>query len=500
MSAFADARAIPSGTTFETDIAIVGAGAAGITLALSLARKSLRVLLLESGGDAFDSRTQSLYAGTQTGVPYLKLSASRMRFLGGSTNHWGGWSRPLDVSDFEARPWLAHSGWPFPRSEIEPYFPHAQAWIEAGPLVYDNDKSWFDKFGAPLKLGNGGVYTSFFQFSKMRGSVLPTNFGERYSSDLKREPNLSMLLHANVTNIALAHDAQSIDHLKVATLSGRNFTVKPKYTVLATGGIENARLLLASNDIAPQGIGNGNDLVGRFFADHAIPRDTATLVLFDGNLAPYYQNNQTDKDGTIFRAALAPTETFKKQHQILGSLATIENSVQVDDLGNAAIASTASSFDVDASNAKALSVGCGFELSPDPDRRFTLTRERDALGMPRLQLHMTLADSDYQSYRATLKELGRQLLESRVGMIRLDRATRDEWLSVIDWGNHHMGTTRMSADPKTGVVDPNSRVFGVSNLYVAGSSVFPTYGASNPTMNLVALTLRLANHLKGLFT
>jgi choline dehydrogenase-like flavoprotein len=500
LSAFADARTVPSGTTIETDIAIIGAGAAGITLALSLARKSLRVLLLESGGGAFDSKTQALYAGIQTGVPYLKLNASRMRFLGGSTNHWGGWCRPLDVSDFDARPWLAHSGWPFPRSEIEPYFPHAQAWVEAGPLVYDADKAWFDTFGAPLKLGDGGVYTSFFQFSKMRGSVLPTNFGERYEADLKREPNLSLLLHANITNIALSNDAQSVDHLKVATLSGRSFTVKPKYTVLATGGIENARMLLASNDVMSAGIGNGNDLVGRYFADHAIPRDTATLVLFDGNLAPYYQNNQTDKAGTIFRATLAPTDGFKKAKGILDSLATIEGNAPLDDLGKAAIAANASSMNVDASNAKALSVGCGFELSPDPDRRFTLINERDALGMPRLQLHMTLADSDYQSYRATLKELGRQLLESRIGMIRLDRATRDEWLSVMDWGNHHMGTTRMSTDPKTGVVDPNSQVFGVSNLYVAGSSVFPTYGASNPTMNLVALTLRLANHLKGLFT
>jgi choline dehydrogenase-like flavoprotein len=136
------------------------------------------------------------------------------------------------------------------------------------------------------------------------------------------------------------------------------------------------------------------------------------------------------------------------------------------------------------------------EVSPDPDRRLTLTGERDALGLPRLKLEMRVADSDFAHYRATMAELGRQLLASRAGMLRLNLTSREQWLHKMDWGNHHMGTTRMSADPKSGVVDADSKVFGVENLYVAGSSVFPTYGSSNPTMNLIALTLRLGAHLR----
>ena len=136
-------------------------------------------------------------------------------------------------------------------------------------------------------------------------------------------------------------------------------------------------------------------------------------------------------------------------------------------------------------------------MAPDPERRLTLSGDRDALGMPRLNLHMTVSDDDFARFRDTLKELGRQLLAAKTGMIRLDRTTRAEWLSVLDWANHHMGTARMHDDPKQGVVDANSKVHGVENLYVAGSAVFPTYGASNPTMNLVALVLRLAAHLKG---
>jgi choline dehydrogenase-like flavoprotein len=183
----------------------------------------------------------------------------------------------------------------------------------------------------------------------------------------------------------------------------------------------------------------------------------------------------------------------------MGSLTTVEQATDLDELGQAMAATTAAALGVDASNTKAYSLGCGMELLPDPDRRFTLMHERDALGMPRLQLHMTFSDDDFTRYRDTLKELGRQLLASRIGMIRLDRASRESWFSVMDWGNHHLGTTRMSADPRTGVVDANQQVHGIPNLYVAGSSVFTTYGASNPTMNLVALTLRLANHVKGLF-
>jgi choline dehydrogenase-like flavoprotein len=173
--------------------------------------------------------------------------------------------------------------------------------------------------------------------------------------------------------------------------------------------------------------------------------------------------------------------------------------VDLDDLGVAAVAATASALGVDAGGAKAFSLGCGMELAPDPERRLVLTHERDALGMQRLRLQMRISDQDFAHYRSTMAELGRQLLAAGTGMIRLDRNLRTEWLEVIDWGNHHMGTTRMSDDPRHGVVDPNLAVHGVPNLFIAGSSTFPTYGASNPTLNLVALTLRLANHLRGLF-
>ena len=507
MSAFIDARTLPAGTLFEPDLAIIGGGPAGITLAMALANTRLKILLLESGGANFDPAVQKLYAGNQTstgrtGVRYEALDAGRLRVLGGGTNHWGGWCRPMDAIDFEARPWIPYSGWPFPRAVLEPYYPHAQALVEAGPWIYDQKgDAMAGAKGPVLALGDGGLYTSWFQFSKTRDSVLPTQFGHRYETNLKQAAHVTPLLNANVTAIRLTPDARAVDRLDVATLgsnggTGKHFTVKPRLTVLAAGGMETARLLLASNDVMTAGVGNQNDLVGRFFADNPVPRDVATLVSFAGPLAAVYGSNQILDDGAILRATFAPRAAFCRKAQVAGSLSTVEQPVELDETAKAAVITTALALGANASNAQAYSLGCGMELQPDPDRRLVLTGEKDALGLPRLNLDMRIADQDFDRFHRTLVELGRQLLASRTGMLRINAKSRQDWMKAMEWGHHHLGTTRMHADPKQGVVDADGLVHGLANLYVAGSSVFPSYSASNPTLNLVALTLRLGDHLK----
>ncbi len=317
MPAFSDARSLPPGTVLTPDLAIIGGGPAGISLALALAGAKFRVLLLESGGMDFDAATQKLYDGAEAGVPYIPLDATRLRYLGGSTNHWGGWCRPLDPDDFEKRPWVAHSGWPFARKELEPYFPRAQELVEAGPFLYDALAQSAPALGPMVKLGAGGVYTSFFQFSQWAGNPqhLPTHFGERYAAALKRIGNLKVLLNANVTGLRLSADATQLDHLDLATLSGNRFTVKPRHTVMAAGAIETARLLLASNDVMKTGVGNQHDLVGRFFADHAIPRNTATLVTFGGPIAPYYKTNLNMRRRAFPRHLLAHRRPSRRRRR-----------------------------------------------------------------------------------------------------------------------------------------------------------------------------------------
>ena len=496
MTALIDARSLPDATVLTPDLAIIGGGPAGISLALALANSKLKIVLLESGGMNFDPKIQAMYAGDETGVRYTALDAGRLRFMGGSSNHWGGWCRPMDDLDFEARDWVAHSGWPITRQTLQAYYPRAQELVEAGTWMYDQAGATMAAMAPLMQLGPGGVYTSWFQFSKTRDSVLPTYFGHRYEQDLRAARNVTPYTHANVTGIRLSPSGRNVDHLDVATLNGKHITVKPRMVVLACGGMENVRLLLASNDVVKPGVGNENDLVGRFFADNPIPRDVATLVVFAGSLPAYYGTNTTISNGTILKATFAPTIEWRRKHRVTGSLTTVDYAVELEETGRAAVVTTALALGVDASGARAYSLGCGLELQPDPDRRFTLAPEKDALGLPRLKLDMRVSDSDFALYRKTLTELGRQLLASKAGMLRINYSTRAQWMGALDWGNHHLGTTRMSSDPKQGVVDADCKVHAVDNLYVAGSSVFPTYSASNPTLNLVALTLRLGDHLK----
>lgn len=494
LSGFIDARTVPSGQVVETDLVLVGGGPVGISLALLLADLPIRMVLLEGGGMEFDEKTQALYQGAIEGDGYLGLDTVRLRYLGGSSNHWGGWSRPLDEVDFQKRDWLPYSGWPIARKDLARYYPRAQSLIEAGPYVYDGIKSTLPE--PEVALGEGGVATRWFQFSKTRGDVLPTHFGERYASDLKRIGRLKTFLNANVTKLRLSADGNRVERVDVATLNGKRFTVKAKMVVVGLGGIETPRLLLASNDVRPHGVGNENDLVGRFFADHPVPREVGTLVLFNGKMPRYYLETQAIRS-IVMRASFTPGEQYRKKHAVMGSQTTVEYKDELDDIGKAAVAATASALGVNGEHAVAYSLGCGLEPAPDPERRLVLDHPRDALGMPRLKLKMRISDDDFAHYRRTLAELGRQLLVAKTGMLRLNLKERGQWLDGLSWGSHHMGTTRMHPDPKQGVVDADLKVHGVANLYISGSSVFPTYGASNPTVNLLALTVRLAEHLRG---
>src|SRR6202012_3243541 len=122
-----------------------------------------------------------------------------------------------------------------------------------------------------------------------------------------------------------ARNGAAVSQLDLATLNeaggaDKKLTVKPRFVVLAAGGMENARLLLASNDVTNVGIGNQNDLVGRFFADNPIPRDTATMVLFAGPVTGFYNNFLVLQNGPVLRAVFAPMADFARKEGVLGSL------------------------------------------------------------------------------------------------------------------------------------------------------------------------------------
>lgn len=564
----ADARTVPAGSALEADVCIIGGGAAGITLALALSGKPVQVVLLESGGETFDAETQELYEGQVTGLPYFPLDAARLRFLGGSTNHWGGVCRPFDEVDFEKQDWIPGSGWPIGLNDIEPYYERARTLCRVKTGDWDLD-TWVDRDRyAPFPFDESRVVTRVAQIvPKDRRS-----FGEAYREDLERAPNVMAYLDANVTEIEVDDDGTSATRVNVARLGGPTFTVAARMFVVAVGGIENPRLLLASNSRMQEGLGNEHDLVGRYFLEH--PRFTAGLLMpFDSHLSnPFFYNDHEVSGVGRIESYLALSRQLQRAEELnevqirlepvysgsfepalesddADALRELASGISDRDIGDVgrnlrAVASdmmTWQNFVVAGSPipvpypeviGKVIDSTAGeleqmipdflgdaaavayrnvigtvplesvrliarFNPVPNADSRVTLSKERDELGMPRAELDWQLDRSDMRSVRRTFEILAGEVGMTGIGRLKiLVESENAPWPDDLAGGWHHMGTTRMSDDPTQGVVDSNLQIHGMSNLYVAGSSVFPTAGAGTPTMTLVALTLRLADHLE----
>ena len=506
------------------DICIIGAGAAGITLALELAASNLTVCVLESGGFEFDEDVHDLAIGENVGRDYDGLDAGRLRYLGGTTNHWGGWCRPFSAFEMEKRSWVPESGWPISLSDLEPYYRAANTYCQIEGDGYDVSQTVAAAKNprlSELSLQGTGFYSSLYRFSP------PTRFGEAYRERLKQAKTIEVFLFANVLELTLSHDANSIVGVKAGTLSGARFNVTARRYVLATGGLENARLLLLSRNVAANGIGNQHDLVGRFFMEHP------TLV---GMVAPTGKQSMDLYDIRIaynelgFVASLEVEPEMQRERQLLAARAEfsgffdgedaegtksfkaltsqIRNGQWPDNLGKHLGNIVTDIDDVakaiygyltgDAENPNFYSVGVGIEQRPNPDSRVMLSESKDAFGLNRIKLDWRLTAEDYRTAEETSQLIAKTFGAKNIGRVRMDLDNKgaDGWPEEIQWGSHHMGTTRMSDSPKSGVVDRDCRVHGIANLYVAGSSVFPTSGAGVPTLTIVALAVRLAKHLR----
>lgn len=504
---FIDAQDLPDHAHFEADLAIIGGGVAGITLARALAGSGIRICLIESGGLELNGEVQSLYKGENAGIEYSSF-ITRLRYFGGSSNHWGGYCRPLDSIDFEARDWVPHSGWPLGFEELESWYKRAEEIVEIAPGRFNDTAYWEDATGEKIPTPSSGrAHWQFVHFSK------PTRFGSRYRADLEKAENIQVLLNANVTRIAATEDARGVRQLDVRTLTGLNHQVKARYYVLATGGLENARMLLVSNDVNKAGLGNQNDLVGRFFMDHPHLSGFAEIVAADLSRLPKILIGRVEVKGRSAQIACNPTPDFLRKQRLLNATfmmgmaskyyrdKPLESS---DEQGRAhrsmLLAARHFLTDDPAKNPALLGawlgVGGSCEQSPNPDSRVTLSSQRDQLDMPRIRLDWRLTELDRVSFYTHLRSLALELGALGLGRMLTKVADESNWPLPIGAGSHHMGTTRMSNDASRGVVDRDCKVHGIDNLYVAGSSVFPTSGSANPTLTLVALTLRLADHLK----
>tara|TARA_R110002110_G_scaffold239506_5_gene455467 strand:- start:3066 stop:4661 length:1596 start_codon:yes stop_codon:yes gene_type:complete len=520
---FIDGRKVDNGTVIETDLAIIGAGAAGITIARELAGSGISVALIESGGFDFDAATQDLYEGESVGVDY-PLTSSRLRYFGGSTNHWGGWCRPLEPIDFEKRDWVPYSGWPVTREELNPFYDRARDICQIKSGAFDDPAAW-QAGGTPMPLAGSEVETRFFLYSP------PTRFGQVYRSAIKQAKNITCYLNSNVMEIVPAANGTQVAHLDVGTLSGVRFTIKPKSCVLACGGIENARMLLVSNSVMKTGLGNENDVVGRFFMEHPHVGSPASFVVTDKDfVASWYRTYtkmRTQAGTVMIRGCLMFSPDYLRRTESLGTVITFAPASPVMAEPEAPVAGASDEEKAKAAKAAArdaglrnvlqlarstnsratpsdeigwrFGVGCATEQAPDPASRITLSDQKDALGLPRTRLDWHLKKSDADNLRGNLMAVARAFGGWGEGRVQLLFPERDAWTEAEGWGNHHLGTTRMGSDPKLSVADGDCRVHGMSNLFIAGSSLYPTGATVNPTLTIVALAVRLSDHLKRRF-
>jgi choline dehydrogenase-like flavoprotein len=518
-----DGRTLPAGHQLETDLCIAGAGPAGISIALSFAGSPARVCLLEAGGFEFDEEVQNQY---QTEGDAYDGYGTRLAFFGGSSNDWGGYCRPFDAIDFEARPWVPHSGWPIRRADLDSYYPIAARLVQIGPLEFD-PAAWAARVGAqvfPVGLDDQ-VRNVTFQVSP------PTRFGEVYREQLLAIPNLKICLNSKVVGFRLRPGEAALHGVEAKTLAGNTFVVQARCFVLAGGGIENPRMLLLAQRPEDGAPFRQSELVGRFFMEH-MHFALGSLVLGDPAFsARFYTQALSAPDGGQVNLHLGLRAEVEEREQIANALAQFhthapgpgERSLQhirdallmghypenlgrhlrniLQDIGEVSelAAQKASEKLFGTKNDSPIlvvrSVG---EQVPNPDSRVTLADTLDEYGLPRARVAWATSETDRISTGRFATLLAREFGRLGIGRMRLafDPAS-DQMPEMVEEGCHHMGTTRMSDDPSQGVVDRNCRLHGLANLYVAGSSVFPTGGCANPTLTIVALAARLADHLKS---
>lgn len=524
-----EVQAVSRSADEKYDICIIGGGPAGLTVARALEGCGLSVVVLETGGWPAREQDVPLARARSVGQSYFPVHTTRVRGLAGTSNHWyhdiGFRARPLDPIDFEARPEVPHSGWPFGRELLDPFYARAHDVCGLGAFDYEPE-SYADLDAGPMLELGPEVVTSVFK-------LVPTDAFQRLGQQLLEGGEAHVVLGATVTDLQIEGPQDQISAVRVRMPDGAEHAVQARAYVLAAGGIDNARLLLASRSRLPAGIGNGNDLVGRFFMEHLSVRSgdwrPVERAHVDGP-TPYRAHVVDDLQ---VHAKLSPAEHVLRQRGLLNSTFFLDAMDEARASAGTLSAVTLKHAMVDrprpahlAANAATvvrhlpdvvrlarrqlahrrgrgqhfpdtmIQLRAMSEQAPNPLSRVTLDDTRDAFGLPQARLDWQLTELDRRSVREAQDVIDRALQQAGLG--RLERKLGEERPTAEQRGQwHHMGTTRMHEDPTQGVVDRDGRVHGMRNLFVAGSSVFPTGGYANPTLTVVALALRLADDLRA---
>jgi choline dehydrogenase-like flavoprotein len=519
-----DAFDIQESAHFTTQVCVVGTGPAGLSLTGALVDAGVDCCLIESGGFKPDPSMTDDLAADVVGLNYTPLDQCRARVFGGSGTLWKGFITPLNEIDFSVRPWVPFSGWPITSYELTSYYRRALALTRAGPFLFD-DSAWDYLKLRRLFEDSQILESQFWHFSPL------LNFGSAFRAKLAKANNLRLFLNTTVTEIVPSPSASTIHHLKVRSGGGNTFQVSARQFVIACGAIENARLLLLSRSVCPEGLGNRCDLVGRFYMDHLHIR-CATLNtcvpdwLIDGAairnrkhnvwFRPSFRVRDTVQAGQMLLNCSISIEFASAAAQVREALGHFQRKrrAYATSLGLPRALETIIDQPFDSVTAlyryflrgksplprgNDLILYARVEQVPNPESRVRVSSKLDRWGQNRVALDWRVSEMDRRTVRIAAELMAGEMARCGLGHAVLARGLAegtDEWEASLDTGFHQMGTTRMSNSPSCGVVDANCRVHGVDNLYMAGSSVFPTGGWANPTLTIVALALRLADRLQ----
>lgn len=509
----------PPSDVDPADVVIVGAGAAGIALAVELSRRGQRVLLLEAGGRTPEAPTQELYRSHVPGRSHRGVHEGRFRVHGGTTTQWGGQILELQETDFEPHPWIAGSGWPFPKSELAPFYARALAWEGIAASLLEDDAVWSALREQPPALPGLELYLS-------RWCPEP-NFARLHRQALETNPNLELWLHANAVSLLFAGEAA--DGILCRTLGGQQAVFRGRRYVFALGAIESSRFFLQPRPESSLPW-NQSGLLGRHFQDH-IDSDAATVrprfprrfhQTFDSIFLHGHKYNPKlrftpavkqaagvlNAGGTLFSVSeadltLAEVKTTAK-HLLRGHFAELTPARLVGLLRHSPLVAQQAwrytvqhrSFHPKEAEIR-LRVHC--EQEPRSASRITLSDERDALGLLRTRIDWQISALELQTIRTFVQEAARALAGQAEVLPHPDLFTPDDrFLAQCQDSFHHMGGMRMAATAAAGVVDLNLKLHGTPNVYICSGAVFPTSGFSNPTHTLLALAARMAEHLTHL--
>ena len=462
-------------SSFLPRVCIVGSGPAGVSVALKLAAARVPCVLLEAGADEWTEESQDAYRGEVVGDHYFDLDMARLRYFGGSSNHWAGWCRVLEPHDFAAKAYVQHTGWPIGRGDIDPYLDETRDVLDLAPFQPDqpvsNDFRWFE----------------------MQKSH-PVRFREKYAGPLAESRMIALVLNTQVDE--LVGDGTAVTAAKIRSRGTAAGELVAPWFVVATGGLENSRLLLWSNERSNGGVVPHATALGRYWMEHPM-FEVGTGFVTDVDAMAF------DTEGDAF---FAPSVEAMAAREVLNFHVQVESmpyhGVKKFIADTACLMPETTEW---VSRTLGAHLQCSarlhmaWEQPPRAHNRVALsTAERDAAGIPRIELHWTKDDLDRRTMLEGIRMFGEAFARADLGRVRISDWVRDggDWPDDMEIaGNHHMGGTRMGDNLSTSVVDGNCKVHGMANLYVAGSSVFATSGQCTPTTTITALALRLGDHL-----